>query len=41
MDNKTLARCQLGPQSDFINTWDDVPLVFYGGEICASLFSDK
>ena len=41
MSKAELMRCQEGPQSDFINMWDDIPLVFYGGESCASLLSDK
>lgn len=36
-----LIQPQKGPQAQFCNTWDDVPLVFYGGEICASLLGNK
>lgn len=42
---------QAGPQHLFCNKWagmsgeplgdDDFPLLFYGGEICASLLGDK
>lgn len=41
MTENVLMRPQKGPQTSFINTWDDLPLVFYGGEICASLLSNK
>jgi phage terminase large subunit-like protein len=31
MSENTILRPQAGPQCDFVNLWDDIPLVFYGG----------
>lgn len=36
-DEPFVLRPQAGPQCQFVNLWDDVPLVFYGGESCAPL----
>ncbi|ADX87946.1 large terminase subunit [Vibrio phage ICP1] len=31
MSDNVLLRPQAGPQTKFANTWDDMPLCFYGG----------
>lgn len=38
---RNLIQPQKGPQDQFSNMWDEIPLVFYGGEICASLLGNK
>lgn len=33
MSEDSVLRPQQGPQEKFVNLMDDVPLVFYGGEV--------
>lgn len=39
--NQLVLRPQEGPQHQFVNLMDDIPLVFYGGEHCAPLAGNR